>query len=274
MNGYDSSRHSSAASGPESASAAGRRPRTRRFSPKKKISWGVGIAMASAAAVLAGSGVAAAAPSASSASAAAPSSVPTCAPVPPGTPNAPIGTPQSAPADGGATGIITGTSASGFTLQTWTGVNVTVDTSTSTKVKGGPERDLKATGTSLLVFGLVTSTSGAATITAAEIDIQQHGDGGAAVGKADGVLPSVPGQAAPTTVVGGIPCDYTEGAGTVISGEQAYRAVEAAQAVYPGGVVDRVVELSEGNYEVHNFAILWPHHVFETSNYKVMGAND
>jgi hypothetical protein len=232
------------------------------------------VGTASAAAVLAGAGVASAAPSTSSASAASPSAVPTCPPATPGTPPAGSGAPQTAPADGGATGIITSVSASGFTLQTWLGVQVAVDTSTSTKVTGGPAKDLETTGTSVLALGLVSSTGGAATITAAEIQIQEHGDGGAAVGKADGVLPTVTGQASPTTIVGGVPCDYTEGVGTLVSGDQAYKAVEAAQALYPGGVVDRVVELSEGNYEVHNFADLWPHHVFLTSNYKFIGAND
>jgi hypothetical protein len=43
---------------------------------------------------------------------------------------------------------------------------------------------------------------------------------------------------------------------------------------YAGGVVDRVVRLSNGEYEVHNVGVNWPHHIFVTSNYKVVGAND
>jgi hypothetical protein len=39
-------------------------------------------------------------------------------------------------------------------------------------------------------------------------------------------------------------------------------------------VVDRVVELPDGGYEVHNIAIAWPHHVFENSHDRVIGAND
>jgi hypothetical protein len=273
MNGHDSTRHSSAAPGPESASADGRR-RTRRFSPKTKAVWIAGAGVASAAAILGGAGVATAATSPAAAPAAAPTACPSASASPAPTPSASNGAPHAAPADGGATGLITSTSSSGFTLQTWTGVNVTVDTSGSTKVSGGPAKDLAATGTSLLVFGLVDAESGATTITAADIEIQRHGDGGAAAGKADGVLPTVTGEAAPTTVVGVVPCDYTQGVGTLVSGDRALKAVEAAQAVYPGGVVDRVVQLSEGNYEVHNFAIQWPHHVFETTNFKVEGAND
>jgi hypothetical protein len=60
----------------------------------------------------------------------------------------------------------------------------------------------------------------------------------------------------------------------LLSGAQAHAAVRAAQAVFPGGIVDRVVELSAGNYEVHNIGILWPHHVFVTEHFKVTGAND
>ena len=37
---------------------------------------------------------------------------------------------------------------------------------------------------------------------------------------------------------------------------------EAALAAYPGGIVDRVVKLSDGEYEVHNIGVNWPHHIF------------
>jgi hypothetical protein len=52
----------------------------------------------------------------------------------------------------------------------------------------------------------------------------------------------------------GIPASYSEGSGTIVSGKTANKATEAALAAYPGGVVDRVVELSNGEYEVHNSA--------------------
>jgi hypothetical protein len=32
------------------------------------------------------------------------------------------------------------------------------------------------------------------------------------------------------------------------------------------------VQLSNGEYEVHNIAVAWPHHVFVTKNFKVVGA--
>jgi hypothetical protein len=34
------------------------------------------------------------------------------------------------------------------------------------------------------------------------------------------------------------------------------------------------VKLSNGEYEVHNIGVNWPHHIFVTSDNKVVGAND
>jgi hypothetical protein len=43
---------------------------------------------------------------------------------------------------------------------------------------------------------------------------------------------------------------------------------------YPAlGSVDRVVKLSNGEYEVHNIGVNWPHHVFVNQNFKVVGAD-
>lgn len=245
----------------------------RRFSLNKK-GWIAGIGVTSAAVVMAGAGAAVAATSSPSASSGSTTAVTAATATPDPTNSfAGGGQPRSAPADGGATGTITSTSASGFTLTTWTGVNVAVDETSSTKITGGSKADVQD-GESVLVLGLVNVGTSNAVITAAHVELQPKGDGGAATGQADGVEPSVKGEAGPTKSVGTIPASYTQGTGTIVSGEQAYKAVEAAQAVYPGGIVDRVVELSDGSYEVHNMAIAWPHHVFETHNDKVIGAND
>jgi hypothetical protein len=82
-------------------------------------------------------------------------------------------------------------------------------------------------------------------------------------------------QGAPSTSkqVGQIPANYTEGSGTIVSGTTANRATEAALAAYPGGVVDRVVQLSNGEYEVHYIGVNWPHHIFVDQSFKVVGAN-
>jgi hypothetical protein len=177
------------------------------------------------------------------------------------------GAPVSGPADGGSTGIIDATSASGFTMKTATGVEVTVEESSSTKTVDGPASAVRP-GTSVLVLGVVNS----ATITATQVEVQRHGDGGAAAAAADGVIPFQPGVPSPVKSVGTIPAAYTQGSGTIVSGAAAYKAVEAAQVLFPGGVVDRVVQLSDGSYEVHNISVNWPHHVFVSKNFKVLGA--
>ena len=57
------------------------------------------------------------------------------------------------------------------------------------------------------------------------------------------------------------------------SGTTANKATEAALAAYPGGIVDRVVKLSNGEYEVHNIGVNGPHHIFVNKNFKVAGAD-
>lgn len=175
--------------------------------------------------------------------------------------------PVSGPADGGSTGIVETTFASGFTMTTATGIEVTVNETSSTKTVGlaGDVRK----GTSVLVLGLDDSGT---TITADWVVIQPHGDGGAAAAKAHGVIPFEPGVPSPTQSVGTIPASYIQGQGTLVSGIQAFIPVAVAQAVFPGGVVDRVVSLSDGSYEVHNISINWPHHVFVSKDFIYLGA--
>ena len=73
--------------------------------------------------------------------------------------------------------------------------------------------------------------------------------------------------------MGQIPADYTQGAGTIVTGTTADQAIEAALAAYPGGVVDRVVQLGDGDYEVHYIGVNWPHHIFVNQSFQVIGAN-
>jgi hypothetical protein len=181
----------------------------------------------------------------------------------------------SGAADGGSTGIVATTFASGFTMTTATGITVTVNETPFTKTvdaaageDGDGGRDVRK-GTSVLVVGLDHS---GATITADWVVIQPHGDGGAAAAKAQGVIPFQSGVPSPAQSVGTIPASYTEGVGTLVSGTQAYVAVWVAQALFPGGIVDRVVSLSDGSYEVHNISINWPHHVFVSSGFAYLGA--
>jgi hypothetical protein len=118
------------------------------------------------------------------------------------------------------------------------------------------------------VLGTTTGT----TITATQVTVQPAGSGSAA-STAASVVPFQRG--APTTAkqAGQIPANYTEGQGTIVSGTAAGKATGAALAAYPGGVVDRVVKLSNGEYEVHNIGVNWPHHVFVSQDFKVVGAD-
>jgi hypothetical protein len=154
-------------------------------------------------------------------------------------------------------------------------VKITVNETSATKTNGGPAKAVKP-GASVLVLGTVnaslTTGNDTVSIAATKVIVQPRGDGGAAAAAKAGVVAAQQGVPSPTKTVGQIPSGYVEGDGTIVTGPAADKATKAAQAVYPGGVVDRVVELSDGEYEVHNIGIAWPHHVFVTKDFKVVGA--
>jgi hypothetical protein len=91
----------------------------------------------------------------------------------------------------------------------------------------------------------------------------------ATVGK---VVPFTRGQPTTATPVGQIPAGFKDGSGTLITGTAANKAKAAAAAAYPGGTVNRVSQLSNGEYNVHIIGVNWPHHVFVNQNFKVVGA--
>jgi hypothetical protein len=91
----------------------------------------------------------------------------------------------------------------------------------------------------------------------------------ATVGK---VIPFHRGQPSPSTKVGQVPANFQPGTGTIVTGAAANKAKAAALAAYPGGTVNRVVLLSNGEYNVHIIAVNWPHHVFVSNNFTVVGA--
>ena len=117
-----------------------------------------------------------------------------------------------------------------------------------------------------------TSVAGT-TVTATQVILQPTGDYGPAASSAAGVIPFQSGAPSTSKQVGQIPANYSQGSGTIVSGTTADKATEAALAAYPGGVVDRVVQLSDGEYEVHYIGVNWPHHIFVTQDFKVVGAN-
>jgi hypothetical protein len=160
---------------------------------------------------------------------------------------------RSGPAAGGALGTVASVSTSGFTMSTSAGQTVTVTKAASAVKKGE----------NVLVLGTVNGT----TITASQVIVQS------ATASATTVIPFQPGAPSASKQVGQIPANYTQGSGTIVSGTTANKATTAALAAYPGGIVDRVVKLNNGEYEVHNIGVNWPHHIFVNKNFKVIGAN-
>jgi hypothetical protein len=91
----------------------------------------------------------------------------------------------------------------------------------------------------------------------------------ATVGK---VIPFHRGQPNPATRGGQVPASFSPGTGTIVTGTAANKAKVAAVADYPGGTVNRVVLLSNGEYNVHMIGVNWPRHVFVSTNFKVLAA--
>ena len=177
---------------------------------------------------------------------------------------------RSGPASGGASGTVSSVSQSGFTLSTAAGQKVTVDEASSTTYQKGTSpasASTITTGEAVLVLGTTSST----TITATQVIVQPAG-GGSATSPAAKVIPFQRGAPATSKQVGQIPANFSQGSGTIVSGTAANKATEAALAAYPGGIVDRVVKLSNGEYNVHMIGVNWPHHVFVNQDFKVVGA--
>ena len=177
---------------------------------------------------------------------------------------------RSGPAAGGASGTVGTVSTSSLTMSTSTGQQVTVNEASSTTYQKGTSAASASaitTGEGVLVLGTTSGT----TITATQVIVQPAG--GSATSSAAGVVPFQRGTPTTARQVGQIPANYTEGSGTIVSGPAANQATEAALAAYSGGIVDRVVQLSNGEYEVHNIGVKWPHHVFVNQDFKVVGAD-
>jgi hypothetical protein len=179
---------------------------------------------------------------------------------------------RSGPAAGGSAGTITSVSSSGFTLTTATGQKVTIKEASATSYEKGTSTATSGavtTGEPVLVLGTTDNT----TITAAEVIVQPPSTSGSNPGGQ--VIGFTTGQKQGTSEkVGQIPSDYTQGSGTIVSGTTADKATEAALAAYPGGVVDRVVAIGNGQYEVHYIGVNWPHHIFVNQDFQVIGADD
>jgi hypothetical protein len=178
---------------------------------------------------------------------------------------------RSGPAAGGSSGKVSSVSKSSFKLVTSAGQKVTVkETSSTAYRKGTSSASAKAVtkGEPVLVLGITDNT----TIKATQVIVRPTHTG-SAPSWAGKVVPFHRGATSKSKQVGKTPASYRQGSGTIVSGTRANKATEVALAVYPGGVVDRVVKLSNGEYEVHYIGVNWPHHIFVNQNFKVVGAD-
>jgi hypothetical protein len=179
---------------------------------------------------------------------------------------------RSGPAAGGSSGTVESVSKSSFTILTSAGQKVTVKKASSTKYqKGTSSSSANAIkkGVSVLVLGTTSGT----TITASKVVVRTTGGGGSTAPSASGVVRFQRGAQSTSKQVGQIPAGYSQGSGTIVSATAANKATEAALAAYQGGVVNRVVKLSNGEYEVHNIGVNWPHHIFVNQAFTVVGAD-
>jgi hypothetical protein len=176
---------------------------------------------------------------------------------------------RSGPAAGGSIGKVSSVSTSGFELLTSAGEKVTVkETSSTTYEKGtnSASASAVANGKTALVLGTTNST----TITATQVIVQPTNS---ASKTSSQVVPFKRGAPSTSKTIGQIPASYKQGSGTLVSGTTANKATKAALAAYAGGIVDRVVKLSNAEYEVHYIGVNWPHHIFVNKNFKVVGAD-
>jgi hypothetical protein len=208
---------------------------------------------------------------ASAASGSAPASAPASASSPASGPRANGGASnaRSGPAAGGTEGTVSSVSPSGFTLTTSAGQKVTITEAPATTYQEGTSPasvSAIANGEPVLVLGTTENTAIAAT------QVIVHPAAPAAATAAQ-VVPFQRGAASTSKRAGQIPASYNQGSGMIVSGTAAGKATEAALAAYPGGIVDRVVQLSNGEYEVHNIGVNWPHHIFVNQDFEVVGAD-
>jgi hypothetical protein len=157
-------------------------------------------------------------------------------------------------------------------MTTSAGQQVTVDEAASTTHQNGTNStsaNAVSTGESVVALGTTSGT----TIAATQVIVQPAAGGGSATSSAAGVIAFQRGAPTTSKQVGQIQANYSQGSGTIVGGTTANGATEAALAADPGGVVDRVVQLSDGEYEVHYIGVNWPHHIFVKQDFKVVGTN-
>jgi hypothetical protein len=101
-----------------------------------------------------------------------------------------------------------------------------------------------------------------------------NGASGSSSNGASGTTNAAP-AAAPSQASqsGQVPQNWRPGTGTIITGAAADKAKAVAVAKYPGGIVNRVLKLSDGSYAVHRIQTPAPHHIFVSKDFKVTGTS-
>jgi hypothetical protein len=178
---------------------------------------------------------------------------------------------RSAPASGGVVGTVDSLSTSSLVVSISAGQKVTIQEQPSTEYRKGTDSIPSSAitkGDSVLVLGIVSGS----TVAADQVIVRTADKVDSSTSSAAAVVPFQRGAPSAAKQVGHVPSNYSQGEGTIVSGMEANKATEAVLSSYPGGIVDRVVELSNGEYEVHNIGVNWPHHIFVNHDFKVVGA--
>jgi hypothetical protein len=167
-------------------------------------------------------------------------------------------------------------SPSSFVVSIGPGRTATIETTASTAYRSGKNPTSASAvkkGDSVLAMGLVNVGRGGSgtTIKASQVIVRPAGGGSATASAVESAV-FQQGAGAVVKEVGHVPPNYVQGEGTIVSGADAYKAIEAGLGAYTGGLVNRVVKLSTGEYEVHNVGVSWPHHLFVDKNFKYLGA--
>jgi hypothetical protein len=178
---------------------------------------------------------------------------------------------RSAPSQGGSAGTVGSVSKSSFTMTTTAGAKVTVDEASSTTYKKGTSSTKASAikkGEYVLALGITSGATSGTTIKATQVTVSPPG---LSSKRSSAVVSFQRGKPSASKQVGQIPKNWVEGQGTIVTGTAATKGTEAALAAYPGTIVDRVVKLSDGEYDVHFIGVNWPHHVFLSKDFKVVG---
>lgn len=198
--------------------------------------------------------------------------------------------PRAPPSEGGTVGVVDDLTPGTIEIVMSSGQKATLQRTSLTVYKRGANTiasNTIAKGDTVLVLGIVHNIQGQhktdidATLVLADSpgvtfvpgsDVNNHPGGRRGPGGGPGGLGAGGGQP-PEKKVGAVPADYVEGAGTIVGPAEADKAILAAFAAYPNGLINRVVKVNGGVYEVHHIGVNWPHHIFITTNdFKYVGA--